>query len=74
MPFEAMVEDVYDELFAVKVEGAYFAAQELSPSELLDREIRVDAVGPGSIDTAILENEMSTTGAELAVDGGVTQP
>jgi NAD(P)-dependent dehydrogenase (short-subunit alcohol dehydrogenase family) len=152
-PFESTTEEVYDELFAINVKGAYFTVQKLAPllspgagvvlttsaanvmgmldasvyaagkaalrsmarslsRELLPRGIRVNAVSPGPIDTGILENMMSaeaaaqfkaervadnpmrrfgtpeevaraaaflafeatyTTGAELAVDGGVTQ-
>ncbi|PSL06811.1 NAD(P)-dependent dehydrogenase (short-subunit alcohol dehydrogenase family) [Haloactinopolyspora alba] len=152
-PFESTTEQVYDELFAINVKGAYFTVQKLAPllstgagvvlttssanavgmldtsvyaagkaalrsmarslsRELLAREVRVNAVSPGPIDTGILENTMTaeaaaqfkaqvvadnpmqrfgtlgefaraavflafgatyTTGAELALDGGVTQ-
>jgi NAD(P)-dependent dehydrogenase (short-subunit alcohol dehydrogenase family) len=153
MPFESTTEEVFDELFAVNVKGAYFTVQKLAPllgagagivfttsianlvgipetsvyaaskaalrsmarslsRELLPRGVRVNAVSPGPIDTGILENTMTkeaaeqfkaqrvadnpmqrfgtpdevaraavflafeatyTAGAELVVDGGVTQ-
>ncbi|MEY9930596.1 NAD(P)-dependent dehydrogenase (short-subunit alcohol dehydrogenase family) [Catenulispora sp. GP43] len=153
MPFEAMTEAVYDEVFATNVKGAYFTVQKLAPllregsavvlttsvanvkgieaisayaaskaavrsmtrslaAELMPRGVRVNAISPGPIDTGILAKVMPketadevvaqfragnpmgrvgdsreiakafaflafdatfTTGAELVVDGGVTQ-
>jgi NAD(P)-dependent dehydrogenase (short-subunit alcohol dehydrogenase family) len=152
-PLESTTEEVYDELFAINVKGAFFTVQKLAPllnagagvvlttsvanvvgipatsvysagkaalrsmartfaADLLPRGIRVNAISPGPIDTGILGNGMTeeeaarfiaervadnpmrrlgtpdeiakaaaflafdatyTTGAELAVDGGVTQ-
>jgi NAD(P)-dependent dehydrogenase (short-subunit alcohol dehydrogenase family) len=107
IPFEAMTEEQYDEMFAVDSKGPYFTAQKLAPlmtsgsavvfttsvshlkgqpmvsayaaskaalrsmtrtlaRELLPRGIRVNAVSPGPIDTGILERSLSAAGAEQA--------
>ncbi|GAA2442975.1 SDR family oxidoreductase [Actinomadura vinacea] len=103
-PFESTTEEVYDELFAINVKGAFFTVQKLAPllstgagvvlttsianvigmletsvyaagkaalrsmarslsRELLPREIRVNAISPGPIDTGILENTMTEEAA-----------
>lgn len=107
VPFEAMTEDTYDELFAVNTRGPYFAVQKFAPlmsagsavvlttsvanvkglplvsaysaskaalrslarglaRELLPREIRVNAVSPGPIDTPILGRALPKEAAEQA--------
>lgn len=152
-PFERVTEAAFDEMLAINVKGAYFAAQKLTPlmtegsavvlttsivdvkglpmvslysaskaalrsmtrtlaRELLARGVRVNTVSPGPIDTPILDKALPkdaadnarrqmrennpmgrfgrpeevaravlflafeatfTTGAELPVDGGVSQ-
>jgi NAD(P)-dependent dehydrogenase (short-subunit alcohol dehydrogenase family) len=107
VPFDAMTEEVYDELFTINTKGAYFTVQKLVPllnegsgvvlttsilnvlgnpmasayaaskaalrsmtrslaRELLPRNIRVNAVSPGPIDTGILEKSMPKEAAEQA--------
>lgn len=107
IPFEAMTEEQYDEVFTVNSKGPYFTVQKLAPlmttgsavvlttsvsdvkgqpmvsayaaskaalrsmtrtlaRELLPRGIRVNAVSPGPIDTGILERSLSAAGAEQA--------
>jgi len=104
VPFEAVTEAVYDQLFAINAKGAYFTVQKLAPliprggaivlttsvanvlglsmagvysatkaalrsmtrsfaRELLPREIRVNAVSPGPIETSILDRAIGPEAA-----------
>ncbi|MFI6209876.1 SDR family oxidoreductase [Streptomyces sp. NPDC051041] len=104
-PFVSTTEEMFDELFAVNVKGAFFTVQKLAPllstgagvvlttsvanamgllessvyaagkaalrsmarslsRELLPREIRVNAVSPGPVDTGILEKTMTKEAAD----------